>query len=80
MNGDEHFQRLSERVAIEFPDLNENQQTHICNVISNSLRKFNGDIWGVAVSSAPIDEESGCYSYEKITACNRSVYLRIQVD
>lgn len=76
----EYFKRLKSEVAIEFADLNETQQKHVCNVISNYLRKCKYDIYHVVVSSNPIGEEPGYYEYDKLTACNRNIYIRITVD
>lgn len=75
-----YFDSMRERVRREFPSLDEKQQRHICNVISNALRKFEADINWVEISALPLMDEGGYVECMQLSACGRNVYLRITVD
>ncbi len=81
MNNSNYFPALQRRITKLYPDLTTKQVTHICNLISNYLRSFKDDIWGVEVANMPFNQnDPGYFSFHKVSGCDVVVFIRITVD
>lgn len=81
MSNPNYFPWMLSKITKLYPDLTPEQVTHICNLISNYLRSFKDDIWGVEVANMPFNRnDPGYFSYHKVSGCGVVVFIRITVD
>lgn len=81
MSNPNYFPWMQSKIAKLYPDLTSTQIKHICNLISNYLRSFKDDIWGVEVANMPFNRnDPGYFSYHKVLGCDVVVFIRITVD
>lgn len=81
MSNQNYFPWMQSKVAKLYPVLTAKQVRHICNIITNYLRSFKNDIWGVEVANMPFNRnDPGYFSYHKVSVCGVTVFIRITVD
>ncbi|CAD5236285.1 hypothetical protein PP187_gp296 [Klebsiella phage vB_KvM-Eowyn] len=81
MSNQNYFPWMQSKVAKLYPVLTAKQVRHICNIITNYLRSFKGDIWGVDVANMPFNQnDPGYFSYHEVLGCEVVVFIRITVD
>ncbi|WP_175785456.1 hypothetical protein [Burkholderia ambifaria] len=78
--GNAQFERMRGRVLEIYPDLTIREVQHACNVISNGLRAWKGDIYEVRLSGAPFPNEDGYFHDFDVTAAGRQIFVRATVD
>lgn len=75
------FEKMRRMLEEMYPDFTPGQIRHCQNVISNFLRSFKNDNYGVELSvDGQFPKVHGYYSYDEVKACGVTIYLRITVD